>query len=74
MLADGCFLMRDWGQMKPHLSVEHIVELTKKYGNRSIISHINPKYTEEELQKAISGANEKCLIAQEGKTYELLNP
>lgn len=71
VLADGCFVRQDWANIKPHLSIEYIVELTNKYGNKSIISHINPKYTEEELQKAISGANEKCLIAQEGNIYEI---
>ena len=71
VLADGCFVGQDWAAMKPHLSVEHIVELTNKYGNKSIISHINPKYTNEELQNAIEKAEDKCLIAQEGKTYEI---
>ena len=71
VLADGAFLMDDWQELKPHLSVEHIVNLTKKYGNRSIISHINPKYTEEELHEAIKEVGDKCLIAQEGKTYEI---
>lgn len=71
VLADGAFLMRDWEISKPHLSVEHIVGFTNKYGNKSIISHINPKYTEEELQKAISGLGDRCLIAQEGKTYKI---
>ena len=71
MLADGGFLKKDWAELKPHLSVEHIVEYTNKYGNKSIISHINPKYTEEELQNVIAKAEGKCLIAQEGKTYEI---
>ena len=71
VLADGCFLRQDWAELKPHLSVEHIVELTNKYGNKSIISHINPKYTNEELQSAIGDAKDKCLIAQEGKTYKI---
>ena len=71
VLADGAFLWKDWAELKPHLSVKHIVDLTKKYGNKSIISHINPKYTEEELQEAILVAKDKCLIAQEGKTYEI---
>ncbi|MBQ7373054.1 MAG: MBL fold metallo-hydrolase [Clostridia bacterium] len=69
VLADGAFLCKDWNQNLPHLSVEYIVELSKKYGNRSIISHINPKYDEEELQKAVENTN--CEIAQEGKSYSL---
>ncbi len=71
VLADGAFLLKDWSELKPHLSVEHIVELTNKYGNKSIISHINPKYTDEELQNAIVKAGDKCLIAEEKKTYEI---
>ena len=70
VLADGAFLMRDWGENLPHLSVEHIIEFTQKYGNKSIISHINPKYTQEELLNAV-GENTKVQIANEGEIYEV---
>ena len=71
VLADGCFLEKDWGYEKPHLSVEHIVDLTNKYGNKSIISHINPKYTQEELDSRIQKTGGKCLIAKEGSVYSV---
>ncbi len=71
ILCDGGFLAKDWSENLPHLSVEKIVGFTKKYGNKSIISHINPKYTEEELLKAIENDKDKCFIAQEKETYEI---
>lgn len=70
VLADGAFLGKDWKDTLPHLSVEHIVEFTKKYGNKSIISHINPKYTQRELDDALENES-SCQIAQEGKTYDI---
>lgn len=67
VLADGAFLEKDWNENLPHLCVESIVQLCNKYGNKSIISHINPKYSEEELRKSVKDSN--CEIAQEGKSY-----
>lgn len=67
VLADGAFLQKDWNENLPHLCVERIVQLCNKYGNKSIISHINPKYSEEDLQKSVE--NSSCEIAQEGKSY-----
>ena len=69
VVADGAFLKADWTENKPHLSVEHIVELTKKYGNKSIISHINPNYDEKILIETIG--DENCLIAEEGVSYKI---
>ncbi|MBQ8725503.1 MAG: MBL fold metallo-hydrolase [Clostridia bacterium] len=70
VLADGAFLRKDWGENLPHLSVEHILEFTEKYGNKSIISHINPKYTQEEIEDVIKNYK-NCQLAQEGKTYTI---
>ena len=69
VLADGAFLIEDWNETLPHLSVEHIVDFTNKYGNKSIISHINPRYDNEQLQEKVKKSN--CIIAQEGESYEL---
>ena len=69
VLADGAFLYADWSDKLPHLSIEHIIELSKKHGNKSIISHINPRYTEEQLLKVVENTN--CVVAQEGETYSL---
>lgn len=71
VLADGAFTYSDWNENLPHLSVRHVADLTKKWGNKSIITHLNPKYTEEEIQREIKGYGDICQIAQEGKSYEL---
>lgn len=71
VLCDGCFLSCDWTESKPHLSIEHIIDFTNKYGNKSIISHINPKYEENELQKVIQKAEGKCILAEEGECYRI---
>lgn len=70
-LADGCFLHRDWAEDKPHLSVKMISELTKKCGNRAIISHLNPLYDELEIEAEIKNCHGNASVADEGKTYEL---
>ena len=69
VLADGAFTKDDWAENKPHLSVGYIADLTKKCGNKSIITHLNPKYTLEELNLEMKDAN--CEIAEIGKCYEL---
>ena len=70
-LADGCFLEKDWAEDKPHLSVAEISRLTKKCGNKSIISHLSPFYTQEEivLEAKLYGGN--CIVAVEGETYRI---
>ena len=69
VLADGAFLLKDWAENKPHLSVSHIAELTKKCGNRSIITHLSAKYTLDELIGEVGDVD--CQIASEGKCYEI---
>lgn len=69
VLADGAFLMKDWTENKPHLSVKHIVDITNKYGNKSIITHLHPKYTYEEIENEIKGST--CVMAREKKCYEI---
>ena len=69
VLADGAFLLKDWAETKPHLSLKHIVDITNKYGNKSIITHLHPKYSYEELKNEIEGS--ACVIAKEKKCYEI---
>ena len=70
IVADGCFLSDDWSEKKPHLSVRHCVDISRKYGVKTLVSHINPSYDEEKIRSEIPfGAN--CEIAEEGKSYEI---
>lgn len=69
-LVDGGLIERDYSEQSPHLSVRKCVEYTQKYGNKSIITHICPLYTEDEIIRETQG-EERCRIAEEGKTYEI---
>lgn len=72
VLCDGCFLSRDYSPLKPHLSVAIIAELTKKSGNRSIITHLNPDYDEKDILAEIAAVGGDCIVAKEGATYEII--
>ncbi|HBF86906.1 MAG TPA: hypothetical protein DDW54_04420 [Clostridiales bacterium] len=70
VLADGCFLFKDWTENKPHLSVKHCADLSLSCGAKVIVSHINPSYEKREILAEIpSDAN--CVVAEEGKEYEI---
>ena len=68
-LAGGGFLFADWTKENPHLSVKHVSEFSKKFGNKSIISHLNPFYNEEDVKKEALLGGGNCVVAQEGETY-----
>ena len=70
LLADGCFRFSDWSDKKPHLSVRHCVDLSRKYGATTLITHINPSYDEDVLRSDIAGEN-GVFIAEEFKTYDI---
>lgn len=70
-LADGGLLEKDWKAEKPHLSVGKISELSKKCANKSIISHLNPLYTEEEICAEAEKFGGNFVVAKEGETYEI---
>ena len=70
-LADGGFLSADWTDKKPHMSVRQVSELSKKCGNKAIISHLNPFYTEREIFEEAKSGGGDFIIAQEGETYTI---
>ena len=69
VLADGGLLERDRKENSPHLSVEKCVEYGKKFNVKTIISHINPLYSEAEILKS-AGIDERWKIAEEGNSYD----
>ncbi len=69
VLADGGLLERDRNENSPHLSVEKCVEYGKKSNVKTIISHINPLYSEAEIFKS-AGSDERWKIAEEGISYD----
>lgn len=69
IVADGGLLERDRKDNSPHLSVEKCVEYGKNANVRTIISHINPLYSEAEILKS-AGSDERWKIAKEGNSYD----
>ncbi len=70
VLIDGGLIEADWNDNAPHLSVEKCVAYGNKWGNKSIISHINPLYNEEKIIEN-TGRKGEWTIAEEGKSYDL---
>ncbi len=68
VVADGGLLERDRNENSPHLSIEECVEYGKKSNVKTIISHINPLYSEAEILKS-AGIDERWKIAEEGNCY-----
>ena len=69
VVADGGLLERDRNENSPHLSIEKCVEYGKKFNVKTIISHINPLYSEAEILKS-AGSDERWKIAEEGNSYD----
>ena len=68
VMLDGGLLSGDYSEKSPHLSVKKCVEYANKWGNKLIITHICPLYTEDEIkEEAKEGLN--CRIAKEGTVY-----
>lgn len=70
VLADGGLLEKDYKESSSHLSVKKCVEKSEKWGNRLIISHLCPAYTDDEILNE-TGKKGKWEIAQERKEYVL---
>ena len=70
VIADGGLLEKDYKESSPHLSVKKCVEKSKKWGNRLIISHLCPAYTDDEIMNE-AGIGDKWEIAEERKEYVL---
>lgn len=68
-LLDGGFKFADWNDKKPHLSVKHCSQLAEKHGVRTIITHINPEYSEGDLIAEIADGGGDCSLARENESY-----
>lgn len=68
-LMDGGLTENDYSTAAPHLSMKKCVEYGEKLAKRTVITHINPKYTEEEIYED-TGEKGKWEIAQTGKVYD----
>ena len=68
-LLDGGLLERDYAPNKPHLSVKRVAMHAKKFNVKTIITHLNPEYQQEEMQTEANSIYSGCIFAEEGKSY-----
>ncbi|MBP5308438.1 MAG: MBL fold metallo-hydrolase [Clostridia bacterium] len=69
-LLDGAFLSEKYRAGGPHMSAKICSHLSAEYGVKTIVTHLQPDYAENEYGKDI-GDNALCSIAEEGKTYTI---
>lgn len=68
-LLDGGLLERDYAPNKPHLSIKRVAAHAKKFNVKTIVTHLNPEYTTEEMQSEANSVYAGCVFAEEGKSY-----
>ena len=71
LIADGAFLEGDYTPNKPHMSVKQVCELSKKFGVKTLISHVGYNYTDLQVEQEISNYDDLVEVAKENKTYQL---
>ncbi len=54
VIADSAFLHKDWNSKKPHLSAKLCAGYAKKYKVKTILSHLNPNQTKEDILNEVS--------------------
>ena len=68
-LMDGCFLERDWGYNKPHLSGAMATKECAQAGAYCLITHLDANYNLNELLQECKSVNTKVEIVTEEKVY-----
>lgn len=70
LLADGAFTKEDYTEVKPHMSISQVNELSKKYKVKTLVTHVGFKYTDEDVEKELTN-NELIGVAKEDKNYDI---
>lgn len=71
LIADGCFLEKDYVDTKPHMSIKQVCEIANKYQINTIVSHISYDYLDSYVEEEINKYSLITTIAKEGKTYKV---
>ena len=69
LIADGCFLEKDYSISKPHMSVKQVCEIAEKFKVKTLVSHILYSYSDSEVSSEIKAFSALCEVAKEGETY-----
>ncbi len=71
LIADGCFLRKDYSSKNPHMSVEEVCNIAEKFKVKTLVSHTLYKYSDEEVSSEIKAISSLSELAKEGKTYKV---
>ena len=69
LIADGCFLQKDYADNKPHMSIKQVCEISNKYQIKTLVSHLSYDYLDSDVEREISKYSTLSTVAKEGKTY-----
>lgn len=68
LICHGVFLPRDFKPEKPHMSIIQGAELSARYGVKTVLSHQNFSYSDEEIEEIIK-PYKNVILAKEGAEY-----
>lgn len=70
VVADGAFLEKDYDNSKPHMSVKQVCNLANYYKTKTIVSHVNYLYTDNDVLNELKDSK-YTVLAKENETYEI---
>lgn len=68
-LADGAFLNRELTQTSPHMSVFQAASVGKKFAAKTLITHLSPDCSEQEMLEEAKSIYDNVEIAKPTETY-----
>ena len=71
ILCDGAFLEKDYSKNKPHMSIMQVCEIANYSNIKTILSHLSPFYTDDEVQEEVDKNSSLVLVAKEDKEYQI---
>lgn len=72
LLADAGLSRQHWSEAAPHLSAERCAQLAKRCNAKQLLlTHLNPRYTSEELENEARAEFENTRFAKIGETYAI---
>lgn len=69
LIADGCFLEKDYSNKKPHMSIKQVCDIAETFKVKTLVSHISYNYSDADVSSEITAFSDLCEVAKEGKTY-----
>lgn len=72
LLSDGAFLEKDYLPNKPHMSIKQVCDIANSLQVKTILSHISPFYTDEEVELEVNKFSNLVVVAKEDEEYQII--